>query len=56
MEGICRRVGRNAREWAESVRSVDELADETGFEAVGAHRRPMMAIKAEKKLRARCFP
>lgn len=51
MEGICRRVGRNAREWAQSVRSMDELADHTGSAA--RTRRPMAVIKAEKKQRAR---
>ncbi len=53
VEEVCRRVGRNARDWAQSVRSMEELADETGVEAMCACRRPMVVIKDEKRQRAR---
>lgn len=56
VEDVCRRVGRNAREWAQSVRSMAELADDTGVEVISARRRPMIVIRAEKRQRARFCP
>jgi hypothetical protein len=56
VEGVCRLVGRRAREWAQSVRTVEELADETGVDILRGHRRPMIVIKAEKQDRARYCP
>ena len=53
MEGICRSIGRKAKEWAQSVRCLDELADTTGVDILNGHYRPMVAIKAEKLERAR---
>ncbi|BDA47981.1 hypothetical protein COCOBI_11-2380 [Coccomyxa sp. Obi] len=54
-ENVCRLVGRRAREWAQSVRDLSELADDTGVEMLVRQHRPMVMIKAEKRERARMF-
>ncbi len=46
-------IGKRAKEWAQSVRSMAELADDTGVDVLRGSLRAMVTIKAEKQERAR---
>ncbi len=54
LEGVCREAGKQAHDWAASVRSMAELADQTGYEPSSGHNRSLVAIIAEKRERRRC--
>ena len=54
LEGVCREAGKQAHDWAASVRSREELADQTGYELSSGHNRSLVAIIAEKRERKRC--
>lgn len=51
---MCREAGKQARDWATSVRSMAELADQTGYEPSSGHSRSLVAIIAGKRERKRC--
>ena len=53
LEGLCREVGKQAADWAASIRSTAELADETGYELCSGRNRSLVAIKSEKRERTR---
>ena len=53
LEGVCREAGKQAHDWAASVRSMAELADHTGYEPSSGHNRSLVAIIAEKRERNR---
>ena len=46
-------MGKQAADWAASIRSAAELADETGYELCGGRNRSLVAIKSEKRERSR---
>ena len=54
LEGVCREAGKQAHDWAASVRSMAELADQTGYAPSSGHNRSLVAIIAEKRERNRC--
>lgn len=53
LEGLCREAGKQAADWAASIRSTAELADETGYELCSGRNRSLVAIKSEKRERTR---
>lgn len=52
-EALCREAGKQAADWAASMRSMSELADETGYELASGHNRSLVGIIAEKQDRKR---
>ena len=52
---MCREAGKQANDWAASVRSMSELADATGYELSGGHNRSLVAVIDEKRDRKRCM-
>ena len=53
VEGLCREAGKQAADWAASIRSTAELADETGYELCSGRNRSLAAIKNDKRERTR---
>ena len=53
LEGLCREAGKQAADWAASIRSTAELADETGYELCSGRNRSLVVIKSEKRERTR---
>ena len=53
LEGLCREAGKQAADWAASIRSTAELADETGYELCSGRNRSLVAIMSEKQERTR---
>ena len=53
LEGLCREAGKHAADWAASIRSTAELADETGYELCSGRNRSLVAVKSEKRERTR---
>ena len=49
LEAVCREAAKQAADWAASVRSTSELADDTGYELCSGHSRSLVAVIAEKR-------
>lgn len=49
LEAVCREAAKQAANWAASVRSMSELADDTGYELCSGPDRSLVAVIAEKR-------